>query len=78
MRFIMIETDYNGSIAVNTSSIVSVQRAGEFVSLYMSGGSGITTKFTDVQSAVDYIQRAPSVSMGVRRYTVDGVGAHRQ
>lgn len=67
MRFIMIETDHNGSIAVNTSSIVSVQRSGEFVSLYTSGGGGITTKFTDVQSAVDYIQRAPSVSMGAYR-----------
>ena len=67
MRFIMIETDYNGSIAVNTSSIVSVQRAGESVTLYLSGGGGITTKFTNVQSAVDYIQRAPSVSMGAHR-----------
>ena len=67
MRFIMIETDHNGNIAVNTSSIVSVQRSGPHVSLYTSGGGGITTKFTDVQSAIDYIQRAPSVSMGAHR-----------
>ena len=67
MRFIMIETDYNGSVAVNTSAIVSVQRSGEYVALYTSGGGGITTKFTDIQSAVDYIQRAPSVSMGANQ-----------
>ena len=60
----MIETEHNGNVAVNTSNIVSVQRSGHHVSLYTSGGGGITTKFTDVQSAVDYIQRAPSVSLG--------------
>lgn len=63
----MIETDYAGNIAVNTNSIVSVQRSGGHIALFMSGGGGITTKFTDVQSAVDYIQRAPSISMGAHR-----------
>ena len=67
MRFIMIETDYNGSVAVNTSAIVSVQRSGDYIALYTSGGGGITTKFTDIQSAVDYIQRAPSVSLGANQ-----------
>lgn len=67
MRFIMIETDYNGSVAVNTSAIVSVQKSGDYIALFTSGGGAVTTKFTDVQSAVDYIQRAPSVSMGVYR-----------
>ena len=36
----------------------------EKVLVNVAGGTSVSTKFTSVEHAVDYIQRAPSVSMG--------------
>ena len=66
MRFIMIETK-QGNVAINPQNITSIRhyiiggKTSKYVIINL-GGVTLDTKFTDVESAVDYIQRAPSVS----------------
>jgi len=66
MRFIMIKGHNNESIAVNTANIASIKWLGEDVCFLMSGDTPITTQFTSIDAAVDYVQRAPTVSLGVK------------
>lgn len=63
MRFIIIETKWDGTIAINTDNINSVQLKDNIVYFYMGDNAPIATQFTDISHAVDYIQRAPSVSL---------------
>lgn len=65
MRFVMIRTQYNGDVAVNTDNITSIKRLNGDVCICLGGDSPISTQFTSIESAVDYIQRASSVSLGV-------------
>ena len=71
MRFIMIETK-EGNVAINPQNITSIRpyniggKTSKYVYITL-GEVTLDTKFTDVESAVDYIQRAPSVSMGAYR-----------
>ena len=67
MRFIMITTQNNEDVAVNTSNITSIQRMNGGVWILLGGDTPVSTKFTNIQSAIDYIQRAPSVSLGVEQ-----------
>ena len=64
MRFIMIETSEGEAVAVNPSSIKSISRSTNNSVILSFGDSIIYTKFTDIQSAVDYVQRASSISLG--------------
>ena len=68
MRFIMIDTIDDDSEAINPSYISNVgvvaDTRGTYVVLYMASGILVRTKFTTIQHAIDYIQRAPSVSLG--------------
>ena len=75
MRFIMVKTpdieEYNGdirpgeSVAVNVGNISSIKIVGGDVCLELSGNKLVSTQFTTIEAAVDFIQRAPSMSMGV-------------
>jgi hypothetical protein len=80
MRFITIKTpkipiprrypeegtiEEGSSIAVNVDSICSIEHRNGLISLFLSNEEEILTMFTSIESAVDYIQRAPSMSMGV-------------
>ena len=62
MRFINIKGFHNEDIAINVNNITSIKASGNYIIIIMSGDS-ITTQFTNIQSAVDYIQRAPSISL---------------
>ena len=72
MRFITIETEKSGNIIINPDNITSISKTviqgdnGKWhrVMLSLGGYEVVYTKFTDVESAVDYIQRASSVSLG--------------
>ena len=66
MRFIMIKNYSNEDIAVNTANIASIKKIGDDVCFLMSGDTPISTQFTTIEAAVDYVQRAPSVSLGVK------------
>ena len=63
MRFINIKGFNDENIAINVGNITSIKRSGNYVIVVM-GSDLITTQFHDIQSAVDYIQRAPSMSLG--------------
>ena len=64
MRFINIETKFGEKIAINAKMITSVQYKHDAVFIFTSGGGSFATQFTDINHAVDYIQRAPSMSLG--------------
>ena len=75
MRFIMIRTpnitEYSGAIrpgepvAVNVDNITSVKKVGTEICLELSSNQLVSTQFTSIEAAVDYVQRAGSVSMGM-------------
>ena len=67
MRFIMIRTQNNEDVAVNASNITSIQRMNGGVWILFGGDTPVSTQFTNIESAVDYIQRASSVSLGVEQ-----------
>jgi hypothetical protein len=80
MRFISIEDSTSSeSVLVNVtqiSSIVSIPVGATMghkrvICVNLAGGSSVSTKFTSIEHAVDYIQRAPSVSMGGHNGTMD-------
>ena len=62
MRFINIKGFHDEDIAINVNNITSIKRSGNYIIIAMSGDL-VTTQFTNIQSAVDYIQRAPSISL---------------
>ena len=62
MRFINIKGFHDEDIAINVNNITSIKRSGNYIIIIM-GSDLITTQFTDIQSAVDYIQRASSISL---------------
>jgi hypothetical protein len=73
MRFIKIEESKSTEkVLVNVAQISSVTTRPNpdvvgyqrVVEVNLSDGNKVSTKFTDVESALDYIQRAPSVSLG--------------
>ena len=64
MRFINIKGFHDEDIAINVSNITSIMKSGNYVIIKMCGDTPITTQFTDIASAVDYIQRASSMSLG--------------
>jgi len=64
MRFISIDTKWLGTIAINANNIDSIQAGQENeIYFYMSGGKPILTLFTSIEHAVDYLQRASSISL---------------
>jgi hypothetical protein len=63
MRFVTIKNYENEDVAINVSNITSIKMIGPYVAICMCGDIPITTQFTDIAAAVDYVQRAPSVSL---------------
>ena len=63
MRFIYIETKFEEIIAINTKMITKIEHKLDAVYIFLSGDKAIATKFTDIDHAVDYIQRASSISL---------------
>lgn len=63
MRFIKIETK-NGEQVVNSEQICRIFNQGDLVVITTGDDVRLETLFTDVQHAVDYIQRASSYSFG--------------
>jgi hypothetical protein len=63
MTFITVKGYDNEDIAINASNITSIKKIGRFVAFCMSGDTPITTQFTNIEAAVDYIQRAATISL---------------
>jgi hypothetical protein len=62
MRFINVKGFHDEDIAINVNNITSIKRSGNYIIIAM-GGDLVTTQFTDIEAAVDYIQRAASMSL---------------
>ena len=63
MRFIIVKGYDNEDIAINASNITSIKKIGHQIAFCMSGDIPITTQFTNIAAAVDYIQRAATISL---------------
>lgn len=63
MRFIYIHTKNDGRMAINPDSISTIRENSGNIYIYVDGDKAIETKFTNIQNAVDYIQRAQSISL---------------
>ena len=64
MRFVTILTKFGEPVAINVNNIASIRMGNDSVLIYTGGDKPIVTQFTDIEHAVDFIQRAPSVSLG--------------
>ena len=62
MKFIIVKGYDNEDIAINASNITSIKKIGHHVAFCMSGDTPITTQFTNIEAAVDYIQRASPIT----------------
>ncbi len=65
MRFVQIENKDGNQVAINTSTIGHIEFWGDVHNYVVvwCGGKAIPTKFTSIDAAVDYIQRAQSISL---------------
>ncbi|HAI39008.1 MAG TPA: hypothetical protein DCM40_13235 [Maribacter sp.] len=63
MRFVRILTKFGEPVAINVNSITSIRLGNDSVLIYTDGDKPIVTQFTDIEHAVDFVQRAPSVSL---------------
>tara|TARA_Y100001972_G_C7660035_1_gene332773 strand:- start:47 stop:208 length:162 start_codon:yes stop_codon:yes gene_type:complete len=50
-------------MAINPDAISTIREHLGSIYIYVDGDKAIETKFTNIQSAVDYIQRAQSISL---------------
>ena len=64
MRLILIEQAYDPhAVHISPHNISLVGDTGSHIVIRMLCGKTITTKFTDVQHAIDYIQRATTIKL---------------
>ena len=63
MRFIYIHTRNDGRMAINPDAISTIREHLGAIYIYIDGDKAIETKFTNIQNAVDYVQRAQSISL---------------
>ena len=64
MRLISIENQHGDTVVINTEQICRIFEDNGSVVITTGDDVNTTTKFTNVMSAIDYIQRAPSCSLG--------------
>ena len=62
MRMIKIET-YKGIVLLNPKQIVQIKNFEGTIMIATADGHGLATKFTTIDHALDYIQRASSHSL---------------
>lgn len=64
MKFVSIERKENTDrVIINPEQICSIYEAGGSVLISMSDSEILTTKFSDVEHAVDYINRSAYVAL---------------
>jgi len=71
MKLIKLETHGGWDEVINTSQICRIYKNEKdvvvitFAGLNDRGGPEVWTRFTDIDHAVDYLQRAPSCSLNM-------------
>lgn len=67
MRFVVIKTIEGDLEAINPNLISNIalfnDDRGVHVGFFMAGGYLVRTRFTTVEHAIDYVQRAPSITL---------------
>ena len=58
MKFITIQNQIGQTVAVNPERITHIAVAHDSVIIFLGNNEQIFTKFTDIKSAVDYVERA--------------------
>ena len=65
MNFIQMTDLHGATVAINPLNITSIKILNATVCVIL-GPDQISTQFTDIAAAVDYVQRAPSISLATR------------
>jgi DNA-binding cell septation regulator SpoVG len=68
MRLIILETTTGAVEVINANQIVSIVEDASGVVVTMSNDHQVRTKFTDVEHAADYIERAKYTRESLRHY----------
>ena len=58
MKFITIQNQVGETVAINPQRITSIAMANGSVVICLGSQEFIFTKFTDIKSAVDYVERS--------------------
>ena len=58
MKFITIQNQIGQTVAVNPERITHIAVAHDSVIIFLGNDERVFTKFTDIKSAVDYVERA--------------------
>ena len=58
MKFITIQNQLGETVAVNPQRITHIAKAHDSVVIHLGNDEYVFTKFTDLKSAVDYVERA--------------------
>ena len=58
MKFITIQNQIGEIVAINPERITYITMAHEAVVMFLGNDESVFTKFTDIKSAVDYVERA--------------------
>ncbi len=60
MKFITIQNQMGQTVAVNPDRITHIAIAHDSVVIFLGSGEKVFTKFTNLRSAVEYVERATS------------------
>ena len=58
MKFITIQNQLGQTVAVNPERITHIAIAHDSVIVFLGNDERVFTQFTDIRSAVDYVERA--------------------
>jgi len=58
MKFITIQNQLGHTVAVNPERITHIAVAHDSVVIFLGNDERVFTKFTNIKSAVDYVERA--------------------
>jgi len=58
MKFITIQNQLGHTVAVNPERITHIAVAHDSVIIFLGNDERVFTKFTNIKSAVDYVERA--------------------
>jgi len=60
MKFITIQNQVDQTVAINPERITHIAIAHDSVIVFLGSGEKVFTKFTNLRSAVEYVERATS------------------
>ena len=60
MKFITIQNQVDQTVAINPERITHIAIAHDSVIVFLGNGEKVFTKFTNLRSAVEYVERATS------------------